>query len=215
MSALRLATKALLPASAAGLRRSAGLFFTISAAFCCGCVLLYSLVLPRLPAVRRRREEMLQAALQGYEPLPAGDGGGDAGGCAAAPGAPVAELSPATAGLLSGRQSPLPGRHSPLPGKQSPLKLRRRSLDVELSTKDAGFRSLQSSPLPAYRSLQASPLPPQLGLSAVVDEEAVLPGAQQESHAGGSGGSRAAPASLSDVLQRILPLASANALTFM
>jgi equilibrative nucleoside transporter 1/2/3 len=70
VSLLRLGTKATLPDSPDGLRRSANLYFCISAAACLGCVLLYSWVLPRLPGVRRRREAALAAALLSYGPLP-------------------------------------------------------------------------------------------------------------------------------------------------
>lgn len=80
MSLLRLGTKATLPDSPDGLRRSANLYFCISALACLGSVLLYSVVLPRLGSVRRRREEALAAALHSYGPLPeaAAAAGGEA-----------------------------------------------------------------------------------------------------------------------------------------
>lgn len=69
VSLLRLATKATLPDSPEGLRRSANLYFCISALACLGCVLLYSLVLPRLGSVQRRREAAVAAATLSYGPL--------------------------------------------------------------------------------------------------------------------------------------------------
>ena len=80
MSLLRLGTKATLPDSPDGLRRSANLYFCISALACLGSVLLYSVVLPRLGSVRRRREAALAAALHNYGPLPeaAAAAGGEA-----------------------------------------------------------------------------------------------------------------------------------------
>ena len=86
VSLLRLATKATLPDTPAGLRRSAHLYFSIAALACLASLLLYSLVLPRLGAVRRRREAALAAALLGYGPLaegPLGAGGEQDGGASA------------------------------------------------------------------------------------------------------------------------------------
>lgn len=83
VSLLRLATKATLPDTPAGLRRSAQLYFSIAALACAACLLLYSLVLPRLGAVRRRRGAALAAAMLSYGPLadgPPGTGGEQAAG---------------------------------------------------------------------------------------------------------------------------------------
>ncbi len=85
MSLLRLGTKATLPDSPEGLRRSANLYFCISALACLGCALLYSLV-PRLASVQRKREAALAAAMLSYGPLPeappAVDGEGEEGNTA-------------------------------------------------------------------------------------------------------------------------------------
>jgi len=85
VSLLRLGTKATLPDSPEGLRRSANLYFCISALACLGCALLYSLV-PRLASVQRKREAALAAAMLSYGPLPeappAVDGEGEEGNTA-------------------------------------------------------------------------------------------------------------------------------------
>eukprot|EP00891_Asterochloris_glomerata_P003381 jgi/Astpho2/3381/Aster-x1144 len=72
VSLLRIATKAALPATTAGLRASAAVYFTISAAICAACFAVYSFVLPRLPIVQQHRKQALHASPE-VRPGPAGD----------------------------------------------------------------------------------------------------------------------------------------------
>ncbi|GAB4815688.1 hypothetical protein N2152v2_002734 [Parachlorella kessleri] len=60
---LRVATKATLPDTPEGLRASANAYFSLAAVVCATCVVLYAVVLPRLPAIQYYRQAALAAAL--------------------------------------------------------------------------------------------------------------------------------------------------------
>jgi hypothetical protein len=64
VSLLRVLTKATLPDTPAGLRRSADLYFLIAALVCGACTAVYGAVLPRLPSLRQYRRAALEAALR-------------------------------------------------------------------------------------------------------------------------------------------------------
>ncbi|KAL3138213.1 hypothetical protein ABBQ38_005434 [Trebouxia sp. C0009 RCD-2024] len=69
VSLLRLLTKAALPDSAEGLRRSSGVYFAASACVCAVCFVLYACILPTLPFVQYHRKKS-RAALQPYSMEP-------------------------------------------------------------------------------------------------------------------------------------------------
>ncbi|DBB06968.1 TPA: hypothetical protein ACH3X3_009618 [Trebouxia sp. C0006] len=65
VSLLRVITKAALPDTAEGLRKSAGVYFAASAFVCAVCFLLYACVLPKLPFVQYHRKRS-KSSLQPY-----------------------------------------------------------------------------------------------------------------------------------------------------
>ncbi|DBA79274.1 TPA: hypothetical protein ACH3X2_007822 [Trebouxia sp. C0005] len=65
VSLLRVITKAALPDTAEGLRRSAGVYFATSAFVCAVCFLLYACILPKLPFVQYHRKRS-KSSLQPY-----------------------------------------------------------------------------------------------------------------------------------------------------
>ncbi|KAL4434383.1 hypothetical protein ABPG75_000824 [Micractinium tetrahymenae] len=69
VSVLRVVTKATLPDTEQGLRQSANLYFAIAALVCAACTVVYSYVLPRLPAVQQYKHAALEAALHGDDDL--------------------------------------------------------------------------------------------------------------------------------------------------
>lgn len=77
-SLLRCLTKATLPDTEAGLRRSANLYFVIAALVCAACTAIYGWVLPRQPAMQRYRQAALDAALHGGGSGEDGADGGEA-----------------------------------------------------------------------------------------------------------------------------------------
>ena len=79
-SLLRVITKATLPDTEAGLRRSANIYFTIAALVCASCTVVYGWVLPRLPAVQRYRRAALEAAPAEAVVHDGSSGGGTGGG---------------------------------------------------------------------------------------------------------------------------------------
>lgn len=62
VSLLRIVTKATLPDTEAGLRRSAALYFATAALVCAACTAVYSWVLPHLPEAQQYRRAALGAA---------------------------------------------------------------------------------------------------------------------------------------------------------
>ena len=73
---LRVATKATLPDTPKGLRASANAYFTLAALVCASCVVLYAMVLPRLPVIQYYRQVINQSISQSRKLSDAGPGGG-------------------------------------------------------------------------------------------------------------------------------------------
>jgi hypothetical protein len=124
VSLLRIITKATLPDTEAGLRRSATIYFCIGAAVCAACTVVYAQVLPRMPSMRQHRQAALEAALRDASSVVCAEDGGTAGWkLAAASLEQHGELSP-----------------PPLPPQQQ-----RQQPDLELSFEDRSAVALQDS----------------------------------------------------------------------
>jgi equilibrative nucleoside transporter 1/2/3 len=85
VSALRVATKAALPNTRAGLHASASIYFLAAAAVCAACCWIHAAVLPRLGAVKAAKLAMLtpeavESGAAAVELSAPGDGGGLGGG---------------------------------------------------------------------------------------------------------------------------------------
>jgi len=77
---MRMATKAALPATPEGLRRSVGVYFGLAALISASCLGAHALALPRLPVVRWHRAEAAAARRRRRRRTPAAQGGGTLGG---------------------------------------------------------------------------------------------------------------------------------------
>jgi len=184
VSLLRMATKALLPATPAGLRQSASIYFGLAALLCLTCTLVYTCVLPHLAVVQRRRAAVLQAALlspEGEEE--AGKGALD--GTVAQSESPRSPLLPVLAPIPAG--SP-PGS---LGGKQAQAQVQACSPPVSSALKAwqphswAAAAAQQEPGSPKWEDLSEAPsaeLPGQLP-AQLPDEQVPLLTAEQRAAA--------------------------------
>ena len=130
MSALRVATKATLPATEGGLKASADAYFAVAALVSALCACVYAYVLPRLPAVRQGRQAAaLEAALHDYQQQQQQDEPGASLLTPLPPPPPLPQYSPL---------KPVAGAHQPGgSGLHSP------ALDLELSVEEPPPYELQ------------------------------------------------------------------------
>lgn len=188
VSLLRVLTKATLPGTEEGLRRSTNIYFSVAALVCAGSTALYGLVLPRLPAAQRYRRAALDAALH------LSDGEGEGGGGSGIDGSTGAAAQPAWK-LVEQQQEPQ--QHAAgWPGGQ----------EVELA---------HSSRLPQQHCELAGEALLRPGQPHASDSRAWLqPGLGGSSYDGIPAGAGAARLSSAAVLRCIWRLALANALIY-